>query len=199
MQSWSGSKLFDSLISFQKEFFEKLNFERVTIQRAKFLQSLQTVWTQIRTDRMSNCLTLLYCSWKKLTLKCQQTTTKAWKITQHAELNFSTLINVLKFRRLVAPPKQAYKNSADSDQTASKEKVWSGYSLFTILTTILQIPALKTNVLFENRKWKVFKILEHLPYLPTSFFTASWSFLLKEIHTTNVQNEYKFWNEDIVT
>ena len=158
-QSWSGSKLFDSLISFQKEFLEKLNFERVTIQRAKFLQSLQTVWTQIRTDRMSNCLTLLYCSWKKITLKCQQTTTKAWKITQHAELNFSTMINVLKFRRLVAPPKQAYKNSVDPDQTASKEAVWSGSFLFTILTTIFLNSSPENQSFIREKKEKSFRNL----------------------------------------
>ena len=57
--------------------------------------------------------------------------------------------------------KTANTNSADPDQTASEEAVWSGSSLFAILTPTLLIPALKTNILFENRKWKVFKTLEH--------------------------------------
>ena len=38
-----------------------------------------------------------------------------------------------------------------------------GSSLFAILTSIWLISALKTNTLFENRKRKVFEILEHLP------------------------------------
>ena len=40
----------------------------------------------------------------------------------------------------------------------------SGSSLFAIQTTILWIPALKTNILFENRKRIGFEILEHLLY-----------------------------------
>ena len=36
----------------------------------------------------------------------------------------------------------------DPDQTASEDAVWSGSSLFANLL----IPALKTNILFENRK-----------------------------------------------
>ena len=55
-------------------------------------------------------------------------------------------------------------NSADPDQTASEEAVWSESSLFAILTSILWIPALKTNILFECGNRKVFKSLEHLPY-----------------------------------
>ena len=53
------------------------------------------------------------------------------------------------------------KNRADPDQTASEEEaVWSGSPLFAILTSILRIPALKTKILFENKKRKVFKTLE---------------------------------------
>ena len=57
----------------------------------------------------------------------------------------------------------AKRNNADSDQTASEEAVWSGSILFVILTGILWIPALKINILFEDRMSKVFEILEHLP------------------------------------
>ena len=53
---------------------------------------------------------------------------------------------------------------ADPDQTASDEAVWSGSFLFAILTSILWILALKTYILFQNRKRKVFEVLEHLPY-----------------------------------
>ena len=38
--------------------------------------------------------------------------------------------------------------------------VWSGSSPFAIPLSILLIPALKTHVLFENRKRIVFEILE---------------------------------------
>ena len=46
-------------------------------------------------------------------------------------------------------------NSADTEQTASEEAVWSGFSLLAILTSILCIPK------FYLRE---FKILEQLPY-----------------------------------
>ena len=52
-------------------------------------------------------------------------------------------------------------NSADPDQTASEEAVWSWSYLFAILTSILWISALKTNILFEKRKRKVFDIFGH--------------------------------------
>ena len=58
----------------------------------------------------------------------------------------------------------AWTNREDPDQTASKEAVRLGFSLFDIPTSILWIQALKTNILNENRKSKVFKILEHLLY-----------------------------------
>ena len=51
---------------------------------------------------------------------------------------------------------------ADPDQTASEEAVWSGSSMFAILTSILWIPAPITHIFFENRQWIVFEILEHL-------------------------------------
>ena len=47
--------------------------------------------------------------------------------------------------------------SADPDQVASEDAVWSGSFLFAILTSILM-----TNIIFENGKGKVFEILEHL-------------------------------------
>ena len=53
----------------------------------------------------------------------------------------------------------------DPDQTASDEAVWSGSSMFAILTSILWVPSLKTNILFQNRKREVFEILEHLLYM----------------------------------
>ena len=64
-------------------------------------------------------------------------------------------------------PTKAKTDSADPDQTASEEAVWSGSSLFAILTSFLRIPALKTNILFENNRRKVLVILEYLPYLPS--------------------------------
>ena len=49
------------------------------------------------------------------------------------------------------PVKKGLANSVDPDQTASNEAVWSGASLFAILTSILWIPALTTNILFQIR------------------------------------------------
>ena len=62
------------------------------------------------------------------------------------------------------PARKALADMADPDQTASEEAVWSGSSLFAILTSMLFIPALITNNLFENRKRKVLEILDYLPY-----------------------------------
>ena len=62
------------------------------------------------------------------------------------------------------PAKIAKTNQADPDQTASEEAVWSTSSLFTILTSNMWIPALKTNILFEDEKGKMVEILEYLPY-----------------------------------
>ena len=73
------------------------------------------------------------------------------------------MVNVIKFWTLKLPTKKAEKKSADPDQTASEEAVWSRYSLSPILTSVLWIPDLKTNLLLENRKRKVLEILEHLP------------------------------------
>ena len=61
-----------------------------------------------------------------------------------------------------------WSNSSDFHQTASltasEEAVWSKSSLFAVLTSILWTPALIHNILFENRKRKVFEILDHLLY-----------------------------------
>ena len=57
-----------------------------------------------------------------------------------------------------------------------KEAVWSGSSLFTIVTSILLIPSLKTKTVFEKRKRKVFEILEPLLYL--CFWWFDWPILL---------------------
>ena len=73
------------------------------------------------------------------------------------------MVNVLKFRTLAC--QKAKTNIADPDQTASEEAVWSGSSLFAIQTSILWLPALETIILFENRKRKLFRILEHLLYM----------------------------------
>ena len=61
------------------------------------------------------------------------------------------------------PAKKAKTNSTDPDQTTSEseETVWSGSSLFAILTHIVLLPALITGILFESRKTKVFEILVH--------------------------------------
>ena len=48
----------------------------------------------------------------------------------------------------------------DKQGTTREEAVWSGSFLFAILTSILWIPALKTNYLFENRRRKLFQILD---------------------------------------
>ena len=56
-------------------------------------------------------------------------------------------VNALKFWTLVA-----LKNTADLDQTASEEAVWSGQSDQGLSTSNLWISALKTNILFDNRK-----------------------------------------------
>ena len=54
----------------------------------------------------------------------------------------------LKFRTLVAWQKGL--DSADPDQTASEEAVWWGSSLFAVITSILWIPALITNIIFQS-------------------------------------------------
>ena len=61
----------------------------------------------------------------------------SWKCTSSKILNIS-----------------AQTNSADPDQTASEEAVWSGSSLFAFLTNILWIPALITHIFFEKQKVK---------------------------------------------
>ena len=50
-------------------------------------------------------------------------------------------------------PKKSLTNSADPDKTASAEAIWSGSSLFAILTSILLIPALITKIYIVKRKW----------------------------------------------
>ena len=69
-------------------------------------------------------------------------------------------VNVLKFQTLIACQKDLDK------QRWSRSAAWLGSSLFAILK-ILLIPALKTNILFENRK--VLKILERLLWLTFIF------------------------------
>ena len=65
-----------------------------------------------------------------------------------------TTVNVLNFQTVVACQKGLDKQCRPR----------SGSSLFAILISLLRIPALNTNILFENRKRKVLEILEHLPH-----------------------------------
>ena len=65
-------------------------------------------------------------------------------------------VNVLKFVEHWVTPKKAKINSTVPNQTAS--------SLFAILASSLWIPALKTNILFENKKRKMSELLKHLKY-----------------------------------
>ena len=74
--------------------------------------------------------------------------------------------NVLNFWILVGYKKNDKTNSADPDQTASSEAVWSGPSLFAILSSFLWIPALITNILIKNWKRNLCKLFEILEYLP---------------------------------
>ena len=60
------------------------------------------------------------------------------------------------------PSQKAQKNSADPDQTASSEAVGLGSVLLAILAGIICIPALITNILFENRKGKLLEIFGRL-------------------------------------
>ena len=84
------------------------------------------------------------------------------------------------------PAKKALTNSEDPDQMAS-EAAWSGSSLFAILTSILLIRALISHIFFENRKWKVFGIIEHLPYIVSDH---SISLLLnQDVNGTPVERE----------
>ena len=71
------------------------------------------------------------------------------------------------------PSNMAQKNRADPDQTASEEAVWSRSALFAFLTILLWISSLITNIIFENRKRKVFKILEYLRHLQYSIVLIS--------------------------
>ena len=60
-------------------------------------------------------------------------------------------LNVLKFETLVA-----CQNSLNKQCRPRSESY-----LFAILAAVLLTPALKTNIVFENRKRKMLKILEH--------------------------------------
>ena len=67
-------------------------------------------------------------------------------------LGKNLIINALKFQKLVAC-QNSLTNSADPDQTASSaEAVWSGSTLFAILSSILWIPILKTDILERKDK-----------------------------------------------
>ena len=116
------------------------------------------------------------------------------------------MVNTLKFRTLFACPKT---NRADPDQTASEEAVWSGSSLFAILTSILWISALITNILFVKRKWKVFEILEHLLYMYLFCWLTLHTKYMDLLHrrfvsvmTCNVPNDsspYRFYVQTAIT
>ena len=72
-----------------------------------------------------------------------------------------SIVDVLKYRTLVACIK-ALANSADPDQTASSEAVWSRSSLFAILTSILWISALGTYILWKSvQNFRKFTVAGH--------------------------------------
>ena len=88
------------------------------------------------------------------------------------------ICNVLNFRTVIVCHKSLDKQGRPrSDYFKKKEAAWAGYSLFAFLACILWVPVLIlkliTNILFENRKRKEFKVLEHLPYLMNSLLRPS--------------------------
>ena len=72
-------------------------------------------------------------------------------ITKFYFMNYGKCTKIMNTSCLPKRPRQTV-------QTAPKEAVWSEFSLFAILTSISWIPALITNILFQNRTRKVFKI-----------------------------------------
>ena len=100
-------------------------------------------------------------------------------------LYFIITVNVLKFRTLIACQK-----GLDKQGRPRSDCVWSGSSLFATLTWNLWIPALKTNILFMNRKRKVFEILEHLPYRWSKVELIFCRFLFFFFCTTNFHGFY---------
>ena len=62
-----------------------------------------------------------------------------------------------------------------------RHRSWSGFSLFAIQTRILWLPALITNIFFANRKSKVLKILEHLPFITFLNLLLFRAFILDQI------------------
>ena len=73
------------------------------------------------------------------------------------------MVNVLKFQTLVASNK-AKQTAQNQIRQHLKKQSDQGLDQFAILTSTLWIPAMKTKILFDNRKKKrkVFEILEHL-------------------------------------
>ena len=61
-------------------------------------------------------------------------------------------------------PKRGRQTVQTQTRLLLKKQSDQGLPCFAILTSILWIPDLITNILFENRKRIVFKILEHWPY-----------------------------------
>ena len=104
-----------------------------------------------------------FYSWKivlkRLILKkvCKRQQVHAKKNTQHGKIE-------IQFRTLDACQKKNI-DSPDSDQTASGEVVWSGSSLFAILTVILWIPAVKTKIFrtLVTSAWRKFNFLISQP------------------------------------
>ena len=72
---------------------------------------------------------------------------------------YSKCYKILNISYLPKRPRQ----TVQTQITASEEAVWSGSSLFAVLIHILLFPALIAIISLENRKRKVFEILEHLP------------------------------------
>ena len=64
------------------------------------------------------------------------------------------MVYVLKFRTIDTCQKSLDKQ-IDPVQMASEEAVWSGSSLFAILSILTSILSLITNIFFENKNRKV--------------------------------------------
>ena len=80
----------------------------------------------------------------------------------HCLPNLPFTVDILKFQALVTCQKGLGKQGRPRSDCFWR-RIWSGSSLFYILTSILWLPVLITKILFRREKCS--KILEHLPYL----------------------------------
>ena len=106
------------------------------------------------------------------------------------------MVNVLKF-----PSLNTCQKGLDKQGRPRSDCFWWSSlirdSLFAILTSILQISALKTNILFENRKRKMFGISEHLRYW--YFYTKNLSFRIFLLLTLCCDGDYSVILPNLVT